>query len=309
MPRLDQSLIEDLTCHLREKPGLVERRERNESWMTAAEIANWIKDTRGIEHRSEEIEEELLAWWRADPHSRLIRPAKYPAENTIARLWGHVDRIGRLPESELQTFRTDPPIDLEALSLPPDAPVCFLSYAAPDLHFAARVRVFLSHHGFDTWIYSREISEGQDIFEAVRAAIERADCFIALATPQSLASAWMWTELTYNSTKPYRKTVVFDGNDSKLTALLASWRPPLTGNDRAFVDLKKLPEMKEAYARFNSDVRVTKYEDSAENFLFAMGSFNPSIYPRRPRSVVLHPSISDFEAAILTLKEEIELRL
>jgi hypothetical protein len=138
MPRLDQSLIEDLTCHLREKPGLVERRERNESWMTAAEIANWIKDTRGIEHRSEEIEEELLAWWRADPHSRLIRPAKYPAENTIARLWGHVDRIGCLPESESQTFRTDPPIDLEALSLPPDAPVCFLSYAAPDLHFAAR---------------------------------------------------------------------------------------------------------------------------------------------------------------------------
>ena len=143
MPSLDQSLIEDLTCHLREKPDLVARRERNESWMTAAEIANWIKDTRGIEHRSEEIEEELLAWWRADPHSRLIRPAKYPAENrlrdfgvTSTELAVYLKASPDLPNRPAHRFGG--PL------LPPHAPVCFC-LMPPQTYILRRAFVFFFH--------------------------------------------------------------------------------------------------------------------------------------------------------------------
>jgi hypothetical protein len=304
MAILDPRTLEDLATHLREKPDLVTRRARGESWMTAAEIADWIKVTRGVEVSSEEIDEELLAWWRADPGRRPMRPAKYPGENTLARLWGHVDRVPRLPETELQSIRTDRPLDLEPTSLPPDAPVCFLSYAAPDLHFAARVRLFLSALGFDAWMYSRDIGEGEEIFETVRGAIDRADFLLALATPQSIASAWMWTEISYASARVIPSLVVFDGSDSRLTALLESWMPPRTRDDNSFFEPSKLPALRDAYAKYNSEARVGKYEGSTREFLFAMGSFTKCLYPRRPHSSTMHASFVDFERTMRSLREE-----
>jgi hypothetical protein len=301
---LDQTIIEDLIRHLQEKPDVVTRHARNESWMTAAEIAKWISKTRGIELNPDHIEEKLLKWWHADARSRLIRPAKYPGENTLARLWGHVERVGRLSESELQSQRTDAPMDLETVALPPDAPVCFMSYAAPDLHFAARVRLFLARLGFDAWIYSRDIDEGELIFEAVQAAVKRAACVIALATPQSLASAWMWTERHYALAEECKVFIVFDGNDSGLMAMLETWRPPISCNDENFIDPRRLSALRNVYAKYNPKRRVEKYESSAKSFLFSMSSFYKCVYPRRVSSMAIDPSILDFTNTMLKFREE-----
>jgi TIR domain len=302
MSALDPIIIDDLICLLSERPGVNTRKTREDSWMTAPEIAVWIKTTRGIDIDPNDIDQALLTWWRAAPASQLIRPAKYPAVNTLLRLWGHVDRVGRLSETELQSLRNDQPVELETFQHKPGARVCFLSYAAPDLHFAARMRLFLAGLGIEAWMYSREIEEQELVFEGVRAAIQRADFLLALITPQSIASAWVWTEVNFADAIERPVVHVFDGSDRKLVALLKTWEPPTSHGTRHF-DETALAAVKQEYARYNAGERLAKFETSATSFLFSMSSFTKCIYPRRPASTAIHESIKDFQP---TLRDIIE---
>jgi hypothetical protein len=302
MPALDPVIIDDLIRLLSERPGVDTRQTREDSWITAPEIAFWIKTTRGTDIDPNDIDQELLTWWRADSASRKIRPAKYPGVNTLLRLWGHVDRVHSLSETELQSLRNDQPAELETFQHKPGAPVCFLSYAAPDLHFAARVRLFLDGLGIEAWMYSGEIKKEELVIEGVRSAIQRADFLVALITPQSIASAWVWSEVNFadNIARPVLQ--VFDASDRKLVALLESWEPAKS-NDTLNFDETALAALKQEYARYNSGERLTKFENSATCFLFTMSSFAKGIYPRRPASMAFHESIKDFQPALRDIIE------
>jgi hypothetical protein len=69
--------------------------------------------------------------------------------------------------------------------------------------------------------------EGQAlIFEAVRAALEKAVVKIVLITRRSLGSAWVFTEsVGEGEDKPQLR--VFDGSDAPLMTLLSTWQPPV----------------------------------------------------------------------------------
>ena len=293
------AILPEIIEMLRERADVGAGRPRNDSWMTAAQIAARILDIRGTVWDDDELDNALLAWWSADPSSRPLRPANYPEQSSLARLWGHKQRVGDFADQR-PAERTDSPADLETLPpLPDTAKRAFISYAHPDRHFAARVRLYLWNLGLDSWIYERDLDEGAIIFDAVKAAINRSDFTIALATPHSLASAWMFTETNYSRGHSIQTIVVFDGGDRRLMSLLESWRPPITGNDDRFFDRELLSALKLEYAKYNSPDRIAKYETSTQAFLFAMSSFHKCVYPRKPAASPLHPSIADFETLIL----------
>lgn len=296
-----ETLLPYIIQHLREKPDTCSRSKRNDSWMTAPQIARWIEDSYGDPYNPAQLDHDLLAWWNVDPASRPIRPATYPEENTLARLWGHVERVKKLSEPK-RAERIDLPLELEMVySLPADAPTVFISYANPDLHFAARVRLYLLTLGINSWMYARSIAKGERIFEAVQAAIDRADCMVALATPQSLASAWMFTETGYAVARGVKTVLAFDGNDPLLMALLESWHPTRRYGEDNF-DQETLRRLKNVYAKFNSHSRVAKYKSSAGNLLCAMSNFNKCVYPRRTTTAELDPSIGDFKHLIVKIR-------
>jgi hypothetical protein len=300
MPALDARILALIEELLSKRPPVATGTCRDDSWMTAPEISLALKQVHDIDVLPDAVETMLLCQWRANPTSSVIRPAKYPGENTMLRLWGHVACVGLLPADELQSFRNDVPLELERLQQAPDAPVCFISFAAPDLHFAARVRLFIGGLGIKTWLYAREIQERELVFEGVRAAIERSDVLIALITPQSIASAWVWTECSF-ATGINRPVVhVFDASNRSLMALLQTWEPPKTAKDVNFSEVA-LAALRDEYRRFNHERRLVKFDVSTKDFLFAMSSFRKCIYPTLPASAALHESFLDFEPVMTEL--------
>lgn len=292
--------IADIIQHLHERPDLTLGNKRNESWLTAAQIAGWIEESREIVLNRAQLDQELLGWWHVDPASRPIRWATYPEESTLERLWGHIERVGASPVPR-HAKRLDAPIDLEMVEpLPDDALTVFISYANPDLHFAARVRLYLRSLGIASWIYAREIAEGDQIFEAVQAAIDRSNCMLALATAQSLASAWMFTETRYAVAHDVKTIVAFDGNNRDLMALLESWHQPHSVEIN--FDQEKLLPLKMEYSKFNHQSRIDKYESSAGAFLSAMCNFHKCVYPRRKTTAMIDQSIEDFELLIVKIQ-------
>ena len=299
MLEADQQFIDEITRYLRKLPDINARRERHESWRTAKEIACWWSQDHGEYRKPETIDELLRSWWLIDPKSREIRPAKYPDKTTGCRLWGNVQCVGKLSEAELQMFRMDRPVELETISLVHNAPLFFLSYAAPDLHFAARVRLSLGAYGIRSWMYSAEIEEGSLVFEGVGTALSAAQRVIALSTPLSLPSAWMETELQVALEKNKPITIAFDSSKAVLMELLESWHPSRANNER-FFNSDLLLKLEDEYARHYSQTRVEKYKASMTNFLqsFKPGEYQVCIYPRKPTGWTGHEYIIDFEKAI-----------
>jgi hypothetical protein len=144
-------------------------------------------------------------------------------------------------------------------------------------------------------MYSAEIECGDLVFEGVQAALGAAQRVVALATPLSLASAWMDTEINNALDKPV--TIAFDGSHPVLMELLQSWRPPRRSGERFFKN-ELLASLKEEYAHYNSKERLNKFEESATRFLEALRSFQVSVYPKRPATWAGHESILDFSEAI-----------
>ncbi|MFO7697174.1 MAG: toll/interleukin-1 receptor domain-containing protein [Anaerolineae bacterium] len=296
---LDPLFLDALTERLHGLPDIQARTERHQSWMTAEQIARWWSEEQGVHLQPEAIDSWLRARWLADPASSDIRPAKYPDRTTVCRLWGHVARVGKAPETELQLLRMDRPVELEALTLDPDAPLAFLSYAAPDLHFAARVRLTLAAWGIRAWMYSAELGHGSPIAEGVAAALSAAQQLIALATPLSLPSAWIDSEIHAALGSGKRATIAFDGSHPTLMKLLESWYPPQHYGERNFDGALLAPLIAE-YGRYNSEARVAKYENNATEFLFMLtgGPAQVCVYPRRPAGWDGHAAIGDFEDTV-----------
>jgi len=297
MQVVDDTLIGELRKRLLALPSVGSGRERHESWMTAQQISHWWVEQRAEHVSPERIDAMLRSWWLQEPQSRDIRPAKYPDRNTRCRLWGHVQRVGRLSEAEIRLFRTDEPMELEKILLEPSLPQYFLSYAAPDLHYAARVRLFLAAYRVRSWMYAGEIKKGHLVFEGVQAALSASQHLLALATPLSLASAWVDTEMHSVDQNVKPVTIAFDGSNPALMRLLATWHPPRALGQPCF-DLRLLPELRKEYARYYSKRRVAKYRRSASDFLWGATNFKLCIYPRRPVDWRGHERFVDFDKAI-----------
>src|ERR1700739_2808614 len=114
-----------LESHLKTLPSPIQGQSRGASWMTAKEIAKLF----GLEAGAEELDSALLARWEAVASGK-VRPAKYPHETDLFRLWGHEDVVGVRDRSEMEPRRLESSARFEALDLPRDAPEVFLSFSS-----------------------------------------------------------------------------------------------------------------------------------------------------------------------------------
>jgi hypothetical protein len=292
------SFMAKLSEKLLDLPCVGNRDERHKSWMTAEQISHWWEEQTTQHVSPERIDKMLRRWWLRRPESRQIRPAKYPDRNTACRLWGHVERVHKLPVSELEMFRMDAPTELETLPLlKANCLQYFLSYAAPDLHYAARVRLYLaSEFRVRSWMYAGEIEQGGLVFEGVQAGLSASQRVLVLATPLSLASAWTDTEMhsVDNRIKPV--SIVFDASHHALMKLLETWHPP---DGQSCFNLALLPDLQREYARHNTEIRVGKYQESATRLLTETHTrFDFAVYPRRPAHWKGHELFVDFDNVI-----------
>jgi hypothetical protein len=193
----------------------------------------------------------------------------------------------------------DAPVELEAVQFKSDSPPYFLSYAAPDLHYAARVRLYLAANGLHSWLYGGEIKQGALVFESVKAALTVSSRVLALATPLSLPSAWMDTEThSAGADKKVRPvTMVFDGSHPALMELLQTWHPPAKKDQPCFNN-ELLRPLESEYATHYPKRRLEKYRGGASKFLQGANSFELAVYPRRPSYWKGHELFKDFEQVI-----------
>jgi hypothetical protein len=150
-------------------------------------------------------------------------------------------------------------------------------------------------------MYGSEVRKGELVFESVKAALSASQHVLALATPLSLASAWMNTEM-HSAGKNKRVipvTIVFDASHPALMELLQTWRPPAKKGQPCFRPALLRPLERE-YARHYPRRRRAKYRRSATEFLRGAISHELAVYPRRPSYWKSHDHLhfKDFDEVI-----------
>ncbi len=73
----------------------------------------------------------------------------------------------------------------------------FISHSSKDDAFVRDLRAALADHGQDGWIDSRELRGGDSLWPEIKKAIEEADAYAVLVSPDGLQSKWVGRELRY----------------------------------------------------------------------------------------------------------------
>ena len=77
----------------------------------------------------------------------------------------------------------------------------FISYSSSDVDFAKKLVRWLEEKGHHIWIDKKMILAGADYPEEIAEAIERADIFLPLFSPNSVDSRWVQKEIYYADEK------------------------------------------------------------------------------------------------------------
>ncbi len=67
----------------------------------------------------------------------------------------------------------------------------FVSHSTQDDAFVRTLRQALADQGHDGWIDSRELRGGDPLWPEIQQAIERADAYAAVISPDALQSKWV----------------------------------------------------------------------------------------------------------------------
>jgi TIR domain len=71
----------------------------------------------------------------------------------------------------------------------------FVSYSHADIRFVRKLCDDLSKYGYQVWRDERDLRVGDSIAEKVREAIDRADFFLLVISPESIVSPWVRREI------------------------------------------------------------------------------------------------------------------
>jgi len=71
----------------------------------------------------------------------------------------------------------------------------FVSYSHVDTRFVRKLCNDLDRHGYQVWRDERDLRVGDSIAEKIREAIDDADFFLLVITPESIASPWVKREI------------------------------------------------------------------------------------------------------------------
>jgi hypothetical protein len=229
--------------------------------MTASEIKRWA----GIPDGADVIESALLSLWEAGASGQ-IRPAKYPHETNLFRLWGHEEVVGRRDRSEIETRRLGESVALELLDFASFEADVFLSFSSHDYQLALDVRLYLAQLQVRAWMY-QAIPNRALIVEGVREAMANCDAVLALLTCHSLGSAWVYSEI-HSASSDIDKPIyaLIDATDQDLLALLQTTDP---GRPHV-IPPHLLEPLLHKYQSVESDARTEKYERVLSDQLTSM---------------------------------------
>ncbi len=290
MDAFNNEFFEKLASKLQSLPTAQEASKREESWMTAEEIQKWS----GIPRSPAEIEQALLHRWQRAQLGH-IRPAKYPHQDNLSRLWGHIERVRPLDKVHLEPFRLDAPLELEPLELPPGAPQLFISFCSLDLELAIQVRQSLAEQGIYSWLYLDQIKTGDTIFEAVRAGMNTCFGLIGLLTRTSIGSAWVSSELQTGLEIGKSIFAVFDAGDEELMRLLEDWKPdqPIK-RDNSLID-----PLEESYSQKAPQRHAGGYRDGVWSLFTYLAKYSSRVfYPKRPTGWLGDKDFIDFQTMV-----------
>jgi hypothetical protein len=145
---------------------------------------------------------------------------------------------------------------------PATSPLVFLSHTALDEDLTASIARSLSTMGVRTWLFEAEITEGADIADSVREALDDVDCVVCVVTARSINSLWVLTELHTRVEGANRVALVLDTTDPLLVQLFetATYPHPDSMFDTSVECSDDLVEqMRRHYARLEVSSRVDRY--------------------------------------------------
>jgi hypothetical protein len=271
--------LEKLEQKLLSLPSWCEQKDRNDSWMTSREIANWYTDSGYGQCTTDEVEKYLLDKLNRKSLSN-IRPAKYPNLINIQRLWGHIQKVYPQPDGP-RPVREDDPEELERINeIPPGAPAVFLSHSKNDFELAKAVRLTLGRdHRLQTWLFEKEVNKDENIFGSVYLGIFHCDAILLLLTSHSIGSAWVYTEMVAAAKSLNKKIItITDGRDQELMLVIDSYLKNPEWSEFRLEGILERFKLKE-----KNEHRIAVFKKNAENillFLQLYASF--SVFPSIP---------------------------
>lgn len=221
MTELSESEFERIVTKLGDLERRSDHSKRGESWRTAKELLSVLPEK--ATWNAKELDAALVKRFLDDPKCD-IRPAFYPHENTCERLWGHVKNVKEGPgRDKLRETLDRPSLDLEPGHLGTAGPLVFLSHALKDHHFAGRVRLSLLRNGVRCWLAEGDLHEGDNLFEAVEAALYRCEALVALVSSLSVSSAWLFSEVGCAMREGKQIIALIDASDVELCRFIEAW--------------------------------------------------------------------------------------
>lgn len=271
----NDNFFNDLAAYLKTLPHHKDAEQREDSFKTAAEIKEWG----GLPYTPEEIDDILLKQW-SNGHLNKIRPAKYPHQIKLERLWGHVDNLWPLGDL-IQPYYNSEITALPELNLPSGSPNIFVSFNSADKKLAITIRNHFAKWGWQAWLYINQIQLGGKIAEEVRSAVSDCKSAVVLITATSIGSAWVYSEFQTLTQMGKDVCGVFDITSKELSDVLHSWRK--AENYSNYYDQKKADVLTELYKKNNAIHHIEGFETTMRTFLSALSFFQIlSVYPGRP---------------------------
>ena len=285
----NDTFFNNLAVYLGTLPHHKKAAKREDSFKTAAEIKEWG----GLPYTPEEIDDVLLDRWN-EGQLKNIRPAKYPHQTKLVRLWGHVDNLWALHWDQLQPYSNDEVTALPGLNLPPGSPNIFVSFNSADRELAIEIRGHFAKWGWQTWLYINEIQKGKKIFKEVESAVSDCKAAVILITPTSIGSAWVYSE--FETLVHMKKDVcaVFDVTSKEIRDVLQTWK---RGNHYSNgYKQNEADALAELYKKNNGTHHIEGFATTMRTFLSALSLFNIlAVYPKRPAGWIAPIDFIDFD--------------
>lgn len=307
MSTLSNDDFKRIAAFLRSLPRRSDPSTRSESWRTANQLLSLVR-SQDAPCDGRELDAALCERFLSNEDCP-IRPAYYPGEDSLKRLWGHKDIVGPGPgRRALQDKLAAQPRPLETDCLLEAAPTVFISHALEDHHFAARVRLNLARHGIRSWLAEGELHEGDNLFEAIEIALNRCHALMILISSLSISSAWVYTETLTALGADKKIVALIDASDTPICVLLRGWlterQKQLAGKKHedwliTNEGIQASAAVLERYMRVASPSRVLKFHREVEYTLnsLTMAGY-VAFYPDVPRAWADATSWNGFDGAL-----------
>lgn len=205
-------------------------------WMTARGLAARIRSSSPkLEPVSQVALFEALCAHAEHRRPRLIRNSTSPSARTLEVLWGAIEKVDERDVDPPRKRATGPSEEFAELERAQKAPRegdesddalpidFFLSYNFADAVAAAQAAEIIERRGYSVWMAGASIAGGEIINDTVRSAMRGARGMLLYLSGKSLRSLWVAKEQLVGALQDLPRSVIVDGSDADLVALVLHW--------------------------------------------------------------------------------------